>query len=426
MSEQSQQSAFASRDRPPEHFDTLSGLVHALDERAATSDKLQPWVGLRLRARACLARLVLSSLQRLWFQGLAGVPPARIVVYTVGILGDNVVMAPAFAAIRAAYPQAHITLVNNAQIWSRAIAEGFLERLPYHDRLVCITDVDCPVQREGMRFRMVVPELEWLQSDLFVNLSPFGNRGWPGAVFREMIWARRTGATRAVGFSVAASAPVGRFAVIQHRYVQNEPTRHRAILSQLGLVPPSNWTLPSNGESAAAVSGLLDSLGVKRGAFGLIHPGAKFQSKQWPPDRFAAVAAALMEATGLHTVVTGMPEETAICEAVVASSNGAAISLAGRTGVWELIECTRMARFCVTNDTGTMHIAAAVGTPTVAIFSAYQNPQRWFPNSMAVRVFWTSTDCAMCGQERCDHIRCLTAISPDAVVAACLSLARGT
>lgn len=406
-------------------FDTLSGMVRALDERAASLVGLRPCLGWGLRIKACLARCVLATLRRLLFHAPSGVPPARIVIYTVGTLGDNVVMAPALAAIRETYPQAHITLVNNVQEWSRSIAEGFLGQLPYLDRLVCIEGFDCPVQRRGARFRVVVPELADLETDLFVNLSPFGNRGWPGVVFRELLWARRMRARHAVGFTVVASKSRGLFANIRHRYVVNEPTRGHMILSQLGVTPPSNWTLPRNVNSAATVSDILDAMGVQPGTFGMIHPGAKYQFRRWPPDKFGAAAAGILEATGMRCVVTGACDETSVCEAVVAASRGAAISLAGRTDVWDLIELARTAQFCITNDTGAMHVAAAVGTPTVAIFSAYQNPQRWFPNSKTVRVFWTGAECAMCGLDHCEHIRCLTAISPEAVVSSCLSLVNG-
>src|SRR4030042_4240951 len=94
----------------------------------------------------------------------------NIVVYTVGIVGDNVVMLPALAALRRRYPAATITIITNCQIWGQEGAMGLLEPSPFKDRLIVIDDN--PVQRKGFKFVMDSEKCKGIKCDLFVNLSP--------------------------------------------------------------------------------------------------------------------------------------------------------------------------------------------------------------------------------------------------------------
>ena len=152
----------------------------------------------------------------------------NVVVYTVGILGDNVVMLPALAALRRHFPAAKITVITNCQIWDQEGAIGVLEPSPFKDHLIILDDH--PVQRKGFHFQMDHKKFEGVKCDLFVNLSPFGNRGWIGAVIREMIFAKKLGAKYAIGFRMSTYALKGIFNEIQHRCVKNEPRRSRDIL----------------------------------------------------------------------------------------------------------------------------------------------------------------------------------------------------
>ena len=159
----------------------------------------------------------------------------NIVIYTVGILGDNVVILPALAAIKRRYPQTKLTLITNCQKWSPQPAKELLKPLPYIDHLVVVEDYDCPVQRHGCHFSIDVPEVKGISCDLFVNLSPFGNRGWIGAVIREMILAKLLGAKCAYGFRMSTLSKRNIFNSIQQHFVKNEPRRSKEVLKAIGL-----------------------------------------------------------------------------------------------------------------------------------------------------------------------------------------------
>src|SRR5207248_650690 len=103
------------------------------------------------------------------------------------------------------------------------------------------------------------------------------------------------------------------------------------------------------------------------GRYALLNPGAAWPNKRWPPSRFGAVAVSLRERHQLASVTLWGLGERSIAEAVVSSSNGAAI-LSPPTSIADIIALARGAAVMVSGDTGPTHIAAAVGTPIVGIF----------------------------------------------------------
>ena len=114
-----------------------------------------------------------------------------------------------------------------------------------------------------------------------------------------------------------------------------------------------------------------------------IAPAAAYgPAKEWPPEKFAAVIDALAERLGAECVLVGAPSERAKCEEVAAqlSSNGAIIS-AGETSIGELIALLSISSAFVGNDSGCMHLAGAIGIPTVAIFGS-TNPLRTGPREV--------------------------------------------
>jgi ADP-heptose:LPS heptosyltransferase len=125
--------------------------------------------------------------------------------------------------------------------------------------------------------------------------------------------------------------------------------------------------------------------------YALINCGAAWPNKRWPADRFGRIAAWLREQHGLASVVMWGPGEQALADAVVASSDGAAVA-APPTGLSDLVAIAHDARIMVSGDTGPTHVAAALGTPVVSIFGP-TDPHRNGP--------WGNADIAVSRYERC-------------------------
>jgi len=341
----------------------------------------------------------------------------NIVVYTVGIVGDNVVLIPALTGLRGRYKQAKITVITNCQIWDQEGVIGILEPLPFKDRLIILDDH--PVQRKGFRFEMDPKKFEEVKCDLFVNLSPFGNRGWIGAVVREMIFAKKLGARYAIGFRMSTYTRKGIFNKIQHKFMKNEPRRSREVLKGLGLSPIENQDLLPHDE--AEKESILKKIGENgrdnRRIF-VINPGAKFESKCWPPEWFSEIAKWINREHRSSVVITGVASEREIAEEVVSASGGFAINLAGETTIQELIELLRVSKGCISNDTGTMHLAAMIGIPTVAIFSTRLSPTHWLPVGDNIVSIFSFEDCSFCYKDDCSDTKCLRNVDKDSVLQA--------
>lgn len=352
-----------------------------------------------------------------WKGGSLSKDYKNVVIYTVGILGDNVVMLPALATIRLGYPQATITLIINCQEWSPQPALELVKPLSHIDRFVIVENYDCPVQRHRWRFSIDVPEVKGLPCDLFVNLSPFGNRGWLGGVIREMILAKLLGAKKAVGFHMSTFTRRSIFDSVQHHFVKNEPRRSTEVLKQLSLKPVLDRDVLGTDQAIReTVFSKIAAHGADPNSYFVINPGAKFKANRWPARRFGFVAKYIVDRFNASVIVTGTAGERSTGEAVVKAADTKAINMAGETTVRELIEILRGAKGCITNDTGTMHIAALARVPTVGIFSCRVSPTPWLPLGRNVISVFSIPECRYCYNDFCKTPVCLSAIEVDDVI----------
>lgn len=304
----------------------------------------------------------------------------NITIYTVGTLGDNVLMLPAIAAIRRRYPDAKITAITNCDGFSDFPAREIIGKSGHVDRHITLPNH--PVQRRGAKLVMEFPEKDSIDCDLFVNLSPFGNRGWIGAVIREMLFARWLGARSGIGFKVSSYNRRGIFNCVQHRFVDNEARRPRWILKELGISPvESEDLLPTDMIAKERVNKfLLQHVSNQRPVF-VLNPGAKLKASHWPAERFGEIAAWLAKTYNACVFVNGTAAEKDVCDRVVKASGGIAVSLAGKLSIQELIELLRLSAACITNNTGPMTLSAMVGIPQVVISSTRFSPTFYMPIS---------------------------------------------
>lgn len=157
-----------------------------------------------------------------------------------------------------------------------------------------------------------------------------------------------------------------------------------------------------------------------------VSPGAAFGSaKRWLPERFAAAAAAIAGRCAASVSVFGSPAEHPLCEQVAAEIRACGVearNLAGATSLEEFIRLASRCMLFLTNDSGAMHVAAALGVPTVAVFGA-TDPDATAPLGPRVRLVREPVECSPCLLRECpiDH-RCMTRVSADRAVAAALEL----
>ena len=157
-----------------------------------------------------------------------------------------------------------------------------------------------------------------------------------------------------------------------------------------------------------------------------VSPGAAFGSaKRWLPERFAASACTLAQRLGATVALHGSASERDLCESVcamIAQHGIRAVNYAGRTTLEEFIERAAASRLFLTNDSGAMHIASALGVPTVAVFGP-TNPDTTGPAGPLARIVRNPVECAPCLLRVCpiDH-RCMTRVQHETVSHAALDL----
>ena len=147
-------------------------------------------------------------------------------------------------------------------------------------------------------------------------------------------------------------------------------------------------------------------------------PGAEYgPAKRWPAEYFAAVASKL-KARGHTPIVLGTQSDVPTGLTIEQLSNGAAINLAGRTSLDDAINLIAGSRAVITNDSGLMHVAAALGTPQLALFGS-SSPEHTPPLSDLARVIYLRTACSPCFARECPlgHFKCMREMTPEQVLA---------
>jgi heptosyltransferase-3 len=151
-----------------------------------------------------------------------------------------------------------------------------------------------------------------------------------------------------------------------------------------------------------------------------VGPGSKMPAKRWPEERFREVMAELIKEFDVWPVVFGGAEDAGLGDRLL-SAWGHGYNAAGALSLRGAAAALRHCAFLLTNDTGTMHLAAAVGTRCVAIFSARHAPGAWNPYGKNHRVFQTQIECEGCLLVECVERKneCLTRIPVGPVMNAC-------
>jgi heptosyltransferase-2 len=199
------------------------------------------------------------------------------------------------------------------------------------------------------------------------------------------------------------------------------------LLRRAGLIEriPDCGAIRLGGADTARASGAgkMAALGIEGPVLG-ISPGAAYgDAKRWLPERFAE--AARMVGQARTVLVFGSAAERPLCETVAGYLRGSGVitrNLAGETTLGDFIDLAAACRLFLTNDSGAMHVAYALGVPTVAVFGSTDDAATG-PVSPLARVVRAPADCAPCLLRECpiDH-RCMTRVSAQEVAEAALQL----
>lgn len=315
--------------------------------------------------------------------------PESIAVFRARGLGDLLCAVPTLRALRRGWPHARVTLIGLP--WARELATRFPV---YVDEFVEFPGFP------GLPERRSEPQavLDFLRGaqerrfDLALQLHDSGEVGNP---LVALLGARRTAGYFREGHYCPDQA-----GFLPWRDDEPDVGRGLRLLAALGVA--SNGldleapVLPTDLQELAAVA---DERELPRGSYVCVHPGAELESRRWYPERFAVVADELA-ARGLRVVVTGTGREAALARRVVERMRAPAVDLVGRTTLGGLTALVDGARLVVTNDTGVRHVAAARGTPCVAV-ACGSDVRRWPASGREQRLLHAEVPCRPCVHDRC-------------------------
>ncbi|MFO0892951.1 MAG: lipopolysaccharide heptosyltransferase II [Isosphaeraceae bacterium] len=208
------------------------------------------------------------------------------------------------------------------------------------------------------------------------------------------------------------------------RLVRHEVVRQLDLVRSVGCEARDlRMSLRFSASARDRVSARLRRLELDTSRPGLvIHPGATASSRRYPPESFAAAARRLVLDVGMQVIFTGSESERPLIEAIRAEMREYSHSLAGQLDLEELAALIARAPLLISNNTGPVHIAAAVGTAVVTLY-ALTNPQHT-PWQVPHRLLFHDVPCRYCYKSVCPHGHhdCLRQVPPEAVVEAVWSL----
>jgi heptosyltransferase-2 len=327
--------------------------------------------------------------------------PFRILIRASNWLGDSVMSVPAVRAIKTGRPDAQVTVVapaKTAPMW---------KLVPEVDEIVPLTTKSLfgavrEIRRQP-RFDVAIVFPNSFRSALEVWLTRVPRRVGYRGHFRSWLLNQIVREPRKPG------PP------------QHQSLRYLRIAEDCGAKVDNNFRgalrrLPNISGGAEAAPPKL-----------ALCPGAEYgPAKQWLPERFAEAASTITERTGAQWVLFGTQNDGAVGEKIAAALGDKCNNRISQTTLEQLIDELRACRLLLTNDTGTMHLAALIGVPVVAIFGSTE-PRLTAPLGNDHVIVRHQVECSPCFLRQCPiDFRCMKAVSAQEVVDAVLSMLAGS
>lgn len=323
----------------------------------------------------------------------------RLLIRTPNWVGDALLSLPAVGEIRRRFPAAHVAVLARPHV-------AGLYAAPLVDEVIPYTPAS-GWRGLAARWRFARSLVRWHfdTAILLQNAHEAAVVAWLARIPVRIGYDR---ASRGRWLTHAIPVPRPGDIPSHQRYYYLELLRRAGLIDTLPDAAPTLLAPPALTADGARLDGLW--LGVAPGS-------ANGTAKRWLPDRFADAATAAARATGAQVAVFGSAEERDLCEQVAARIREQGLGVTNFSGETTVADFVALAGGCaamLSNDSGAMHVAAALGVPAVAVFG----PTDPAATGAAARIVREPVDCGPCLRHECplDH-RCMTAVSADRVAA---------
>jgi 3-deoxy-D-manno-octulosonic-acid transferase/heptosyltransferase-1 len=351
----------------------------------------------------------------------------NILIVKLSAIGDVIHTLPSLSALRRLYPEAHITWVVEEAAADLLVGHPALDRLLVSRRKSWLKEIRrgrwAATLAEGRAF---LKALRGRPYDLVIDFH---------GLFKSALVVLVSGGRRRLGYASLQEAsglfyneriPEAKDKHAVDRYLDFVRHLAREAGNKEGEPAAPEFALAIGAEEQARVATLLAWPGDGRGEsepgptrerlrFVAVNPVAFWETKLWEEEKFAALCDRIRRELGASVVLTG--GEKGPLERIRSRMHTEARNLGGETTLRELACLYREAALVISTDSGPMHLAAAVGTPVVALFGP-TDPRRTGPYGPGHRIIRSGLSCAPCLKRRCDSRCCMQGIGVDEVFAA--------
>lgn len=348
----------------------------------------------------------------------------KILIIKLDHIGDVLFTIPAIKALKERLPWVRITMVVGS--WSKEA----IKNCPYVDEILIFDAYWFRRDTAGRRIKedfyncfKFLRLLRKKKYDLAINFRYRYN------AHQDSLFLSLTGARYKLGYNIWNRGFLVTYKVYYDaRKVKHEVERNLDILRIIGvdnLNPKLEMWLSSSEQDYAGK--FLEQYGVSgQDTLIGIHPGVWCSARRWPKERFAQTADLLVERLNARVIIFGTSDETEQVNELISLIQTKPINACGRTGLGELAALIKRCKVFLGNNSGPIHIAAAMGTPVVDIFSGTDLSEQWGPFGVDNIVLEREVSCKPCGRQECPRPNhdCMELITVDEVAQAVELLVR--
>jgi lipopolysaccharide heptosyltransferase II len=338
----------------------------------------------------------------------------RVLLIRLDNLGDVLVTTPAMHAVRQSLPAAELTLLASSVGAQVGQLNPDLDDVIIYD--APWMDPWSQLPQEPEREQAMIARLAERRFDGAIIFTSYHQSALPAAYLCYL-----------AGIPLRAAASIdgpGSLLTTRHKHperMMHEVERGLDLVSALGMTTnETDLVLRVPDDARNELSNLLSARPIDpRKPLVVVHPGCSMPARTYPWEMYADVADELIEQLDVSVILTGAESERELVERVQACMSRAAVAVAGDLSFPAFCGLMETADLTITNNTGPMHISAAVKTPVIALFALTNPPEQWGPWHVRQSQLYHDVPCRICYQRICPYgHECLRLISPSMVVEA--------
>ena len=334
----------------------------------------------------------------------------RILLVRNDKIGDLVLATPAIRALRETYPKSYIAMLVNDYARDVVVGNPDIDEVIVEHKGELNEFLKLLKEVKGRRFDVAIILFPFFRTALLALLGRIPLRISTGFKFYQFFFNRLIYLRRSKGVKHEIDYNLDLVRLIGADTINKKPC------------------IPVSREDEEYVDRFLKGIGMKNDDILIgLNPGSGFSARKWREEYFGELAVIFKQRLGAKVLILWGPDERELAEKVLKLSNGTA-ELAFETKIKQLASLIKRCNLIVTNNTGPMHIAAAVGAPMVELFDPKWacSPVRWGHPENGNIILKPDIDCTKkCNSEECGHFDCMDRITVEMVFAASKNVLAG-